>query len=498
MIDLKDFLEELEDRGELLSVEEEMDCNLDIAALAAMSNRTGGQAAHFKKVRGYPEEYSIAVNLLSGPGHNYPHKRTTWGRMAIAMEMDPDVEYESMIASIMDRYDNPIMPMKVSTGPCQEVVYTGDDVDLLKFPFPHLHSEDGGRYGMGALLCKDPDSEWQNMGFYRFMIKGHNKIVADFLTEPALSSDTKLIYDRYRNKGEAMPIAFVLGGAPAMVIAAAMKLPPGQSELALAGGLNLDPINLVKAQTSDLLVPGDAEMIIEGQLLPTEMVEEGPYGSIKGYTSAVQRPLIKVTAITHCKNPIIPIIVDGTKVSDTQSIISMTESARLMKACQGEQLPVRWVQIPADWNLGIAMAAIFNMANGMAFRVARLLSFSSNLFDKTFIVDSDLHPTSLDNALNDLVHKCHPIRGEHIMHGFPPAMMPNYGEEKPGEGFPRAYYDLCWPAWWKPEEKATAITFESVFPDDIKERVLKRWKEEFKIPLEPKVFPELPQIGQQR
>ena len=498
MIDLKEFLKALEDSGELLSVEEEMDCNLDIAAFAAMSNRNGAQAIHFKNIKGYPKNYTVAANLLSGPGVSYPHKRTMWGRMAIAMGMDPHAEYESMIASIIDRCKNPIMPLKLNTGYCKEEIYKGKDVDLLKFPFPYLHQGDGGRYGMGALICKDPDSDWQNMGFYRFMIKDHDKIVADFLTEPALSSDTKTIFNKYRNRGETMPIAFVLGGAPAIPIAAAMKAPPGESELALAGGLSLDTINLVKSETSDLLVPADAEMIIEGELLPTEMVEEGPYGTVKGYSSAVQRPLIKVNAITHCKNPVIPIIVDGTKVSDTQAIISMIESARLTTVCQGDQLPVRWLQIPADWNLGIAMAAIFNMANGMAFRVARLLAFSSNLFDKTFIVDSDLHPTSIDNVLNDLVHKCHPLRGERIMHGFPRAVMPNYGQGTPGEGCPRVYYDLCWPAWWKPEEKATPITFESAFPDDIKEKVLKRWKEEFNMPLEPKILPKLPQIGQQR
>lgn len=498
MIDLKDFLEELAEEGELLVVEEEMDCNLEVASLAAMSNRTGGQAIHFKNLKGYPEEFSIVTNILTGPGHNYPHKRTMWGRMALAMEMDPNIEYESMIASMIDRYNNPIMPMKVASGSCKEVISSGEEVDLFKYPFPYIHKEDGGRYGMGALVTKDPDSEWQNLGFYRFMIKDHNKIVADFLSEPALSSDTKQIYNKYRERGEPMPIAFVLGGPPSLIIAAAMKVPSGESELAIAGGLNLDPINLVKAHSNELLVPADAEMIIEGVLYPESMTEEGPYGSIKGYTKAVQRPLIEVTAITHCKNPVIPIVVDGTKVSDTQAIISMTESARLMKGCQEDQLPVRWVQIPADWNLGIAMASIFNMANGMVFRVARFLCFESNLFDKVFVVDSDLHPTSLDNALNDLVHKCHPIRGEHLMDGFPPAVMPNYGEGEPGKGYPRAYYDLCWPAWWKPEEKATAITFESVFPEDIKEKVLKRWKEEYKIPLEPKVLPELPQIGQQR
>lgn len=498
MIDLKEYLEELQDHGELLVIEQEMDWNLDIAGFAAMSNRTGAQAIHFKKLKDYPADYTVAANLLSGQGHSYPYDRTMWGRIAIAMGLDPKIEYEALISTIIDRYQNPIMPVKIKTGVCKDEIYVGQDVDLMKFPFPYLHGDDGGRYGMGALLSRDPDSEWQNMGFYRFMIVDHDKIVTDFLTEPSLSSDTRLIYNKYKNAGQPMPVAFVLGGAPTITIAAAIKLTPGESELALAGGLNLDPINIVKAETSDLLVPADAEMIIEGELFPAETVEEGPYGTIKGYSRPVQRPLIKVKAITHCKNPVLPIVVDGTKVSDTQAIISITESARLFRLCSEEQLPVRWIQIPADWNLGIAIASIFNMANGMAFRVARLLALSSNLFDKIFIVDSDLHPTSLDNVLNDLVHKCHPIRGEHIMHGFPPAVMPNYGELKPGKGTPRAYYDLCWPAWWKPEEKATAITFESVFPDELQERVLKRWKEEFKIPLEPKPLPTLPQIGKQR
>jgi 4-hydroxy-3-polyprenylbenzoate decarboxylase len=498
MIDLREFMEELDKHGELLSIDEEMDCNLEISAFSAMSNRTGAQAVHFKKLRGYSADYTVAANLFSGQGYTYLYDRTMWGRIAIGMEVDPKIDYETLIALIIDRYRNPIMPIKIETGACKEEIYLGKDVDLFKFPFPFLHREDGGLYGMGALISRDLDSDWQNMGFYRFMIVDHDKIVCDFLTDPNFSNDTKLIYNKYKNAGKRMPVAFALGGPPALALAAAMKVPPGESELSLAGGLNLDPINLVKAETSDLLVPADAEIVIEGEISPIEMVEEGPYGTIKGYSGQVQRPLIKVTALTHRKNPILPIIVDGTKTSDTQALISIAESARVTMLCQEEQLPVRWFQIPADWNLGFGIASIFNMVNGMVFRVARFILFSTNLFDKLIVVESDLNPLSIDNVINDLAHRCHPIRGEHVMHGFPPAVMPNYGAIDPINHTPRAYYDLCWPAYWKPEERPTPITVENCFPKELLEKVVKRWKEEFKIPLEPEILPELPIIGQQR
>ena len=498
MIDLREFLEELEDHKELLSVKDEMSANLDIPAVAAMSNRTGAQAIHFKKIAGYPSGFSIVSNLFSGQGHTFDYSRQMWGRIAIAIGVDPEVDYEQFIALLMDRYKNPILPMKLDTGVCKEEVYLGKDIDLFRYPFPLLHCGDGGRYGMGALICKDPLSDWQNMGIYRFMIVDHDKMVADFLTKPSLSNDTALIYSRYKNAQKPMPVAFVLGGAPALWVAAAMKLPPGFDEISYAGGLNLDPINLVKAETSDLLVPADAEMVIEGEVSFVDMVEEGPYGSIKGYSVPAPRPLINVKAITHRKNPIIPIVLDGTKVSDTQSLVSVTESMRMTMLCQEDQLPVRWFQIPADWNLTFGMVSVLNLMNGVVFRTARYIFLNTDLFDKLMVVEADLHPKSMTSVLNDLVHRCHPLKGDRLIKGFPQAVMPDYGEIEPGKGFPRVYYDLCWPAYWKPAERPTAITFETVFPKDIQERVLKRWKKDFKIPIEPVVLPELPGIGPQR
>ena len=490
MIDIRDHLEALKKNGELLTINKETDWNLEAAGLAAMSARAGAQAIHFTKVAGYPAGYTLAANLLAGPGHYYwPQKRWMWSRIATGLELDPKIEYEGLIGTINDRYTHKILPVKVTTAPCKENVEVGDEVNVLKFPFPILHKEDGGRYGTGVLITKDIESDWQNWGAYRFMILGRNRLVADFLSEPCLSRDTRAIYEKYCAVNRPMPFAIALGGAPAIMLAAAMRLPSGESEAEVAGGLNLDPINLVKAETSDILVPGDAEIIIEGVVDPGEMVEEGPYGAIKGYTKPVSRPVMKVTAITHRKNPILPVIVDGTNGNDTQAIISITESAHIMRELQADGLPVRWVQIPVDWNLSIAVAAILNPIQGMAFIVARRIFLASNLFDKLIIVDFDVHPRSLFMVVIDWHTKVHPIRDQHVIPDYRPAVMPNYGEKVPGEGTSRLYIDACYPAWWKPEEKPVALTWESCFPEELRNKVIKRWKEEFRFPIEPHVMP---------
>jgi len=491
MIELIDHLESLEENGELVSIEEEVDWNLQVAAIASMANRTGAQAIHFKKIKGYPEKYTIAANLLSGPGHHYSYKRTLWGRMAIAMGLDPKIDYEKFIKTYNDRFENPIMPVKLTEGDCQEVVEADDDVDLYKFPFPYLHKEDGGRYGFGTLILKDPDSSWQNWGVYRFMIADHNTIVADFLTEPSLSRDTKEIYRKYCSLKTPMPFAIAIGGPPALTIAGASGA-RGVSEAEIAGGLNLDPINLVKAEKSDLLVPADAEMIIEGEISPHEMIEEGPYGSIRGYSERSLRPVMKVTAITHKDKLIIPVIVDGTKVSDTQAIISITESARLMRMGRKAGMLLRWIQIPPEWNLSIGIAAVHNPIHGITFRVARYLFAITNLFDKLILVDADVFPSQLVTVIGDWAHKSNPIDKTHLLDGYPPAVMPYYRDEveDPLKGRVRMYIDACWPPHWGPDEKPAPISFEHSFSKELQESVLKRWKEEFKIPVEPFVLPE--------
>jgi 4-hydroxy-3-polyprenylbenzoate decarboxylase len=166
--------------------------------------------------------------------------------------------------------------------------------------------------------------------------------------------------------------------------------------------------------------------------------------------------------------------------------------------CREGGQPLRWFQIPPDWNLGIGVACAFNASQGIVQRLSHYVFGISNLFDKLIIVDSDIYPTQLATAVGDMINKAHPLRDYRVIpEGFPPAVMPYYGELEPGKGTPRTYIDACFPAWWTPEERPSILGWENTFPKEIKDKVIKRWKE-LNIPVEPFVLPVLPGLGQQR
>ncbi len=480
MIELKDFLDALSRHGDLLQVDGAVNWSLEVAAYSAMSNRTGAQAILFKKISGYPETFSLATNLFSGPPlwYQFDDPRSPWGRIATGLGLDPKVRYEELMGAILDRLDHPIFPVELKEGVCKEVVRTGGDVNLFELPLPLLHKEDGGRYGTGhVLVVKDPDSDWHNWSVNRWMPVGPDTLVVGF----DISSHAKEIVEKYLSKGEPAPFAIVIGGAPAIVMAATMKLPPLKSEVDTAGGLNLDPINLIKAETVDMFVPADAEVVIEGEFIPGEVAEEGPYGAFMGYTKRTSQPLGVVKAITMRKNPIIPIVVDGTWPSDTEWLISIFESARLFGVLTRRyQHPIRWISIIPDFALGICVVSMMNMYYGQAFRVARHIFVNSNLFDKVIFVDSDLEPMSLQGLTTRIHSRAHPTRSLHTMDGYPPTPLQWYitrEEIEKGQGAGRMYIDTCWPAHWGPEDKPTSNCFEVVFPKEIKDKVAERWKE---------------------
>lgn len=492
MFDLRDYLQKLEETGELITIDEEVNWNCEAAALSAMGCRAGAQAMHFKKLLGYPKGYSLATNLFAGPPmhHPLPAKRTTQTRFLTSLGIDPTTPYEGVLTTIADRYTHTVPPIKLSTGSCKEVIKTGEDINLLEFPIPFLHQEDAGRYGTGhVLIVKDPESDWQNWSVFRWKVLSPNTLVGN----AQLSRDATAIRRKYEAQNKPMPFAIVIGGAPAILMAAAMKVPPMISEVEYAGGLNLDPINLVQAETSELLIPADAEIVIEGETIPGQFVDEGPYGGIHGYTRPCSQPLMRVKAITHRRNPILTAIVDGTEVNDTEVIISTLESVRLWKELTvNYQYPVRWVNLIPDFKLGLCVISIRPLYFGLPFRVARTAFILSNIFDKILFVDYEVEPYGYYSITNTLVTKVHPARAFHVIHGFPPALSQWYITEERAKtkGAGRLYIVGSWPAEWSPEDKAVPVTFESSFPAEVRDKVLKGWKTEYGFKEDTFVVPE--------
>jgi UbiD family decarboxylase len=180
-------------------------------------------------------------------------------------------------------------------GPCQENKISGDEIDLSTLPVPSFFELDSGAFITGAIgITRDPDSGELNVGIYRTLITGKNTCVIN----ASSLSDLRRIYASWEKRGETMPIAIALGVAPAMLVAGSCKLPPNACEYDVAGGLAGEPVQLVQCQDSDLLVPADAEIVIEGTVDFSQRVEN-LLGEFAGQYGPENAPVTTVNTITH-------------------------------------------------------------------------------------------------------------------------------------------------------------------------------------------------------
>jgi 4-hydroxy-3-polyprenylbenzoate decarboxylase len=307
---LRDYVAALEARGRVLRVKEVDQDNYEGTALMfRLIDEYGADRAPavlFEKIKinGEWQEGPMYSNLFCG-----------WdtAAMVYGVEKITDNQKEMYKAVIkkMSRYVDEggnwkqIKPVTVdkNKAPCKEVIITGDDVDITKFPWFKNNPADAGRYvNTGAVFTEDPRLG-RNVGTYRCQVKGKKKIGVN----AGVSQHGGIHLAMAKRRGEKVKqVAIVLGTDPIVYAMSSSKLADfGEDELDFAGGFMGKPVELVKCETSDLLVPANAEMIIEGEVPTGEMEEEGPYGEMFGYLGKANRTFyMNIKAITHRKNPI--------------------------------------------------------------------------------------------------------------------------------------------------------------------------------------------------
>jgi 2,5-furandicarboxylate decarboxylase 1 len=277
----RDVLQRLEDAGELRRIKKPVDPR-HVSALAAQAR----EATFFESITGYPD-WRVAAALVS-----------TRKRLALAM----GCEEKEIAPRFEDGIRRPIDARVVPSGPCQEVVREGDDVDLTSIPLPMMHVKDGGPY-ISATLVVSKDPEYgRNVGSYRLMYRTPRETGIDLVS----SSDMRLYYQRALDQKRPLPIAVAIGVHPYEMLAASYKAPINVDEFAIAGGLHGAPVDLVRCKTVDLEVPADAELVLEGELLPIGWTaDEGPFGEFSHITGDVKwNPIFRVKCITHRRDPI--------------------------------------------------------------------------------------------------------------------------------------------------------------------------------------------------
>ena len=221
---------------------------------------------------------------------------------------------------------NPIDPRIVKVAPCHDVVISGAELDtpgnaLERLPVPiSTPGWDNAPYlSAGHYITRDPESGLQNMGNYRGQIKAPRRL--GMYPSVELGAGIYGHWMKYKERGEPMPCAVAVGCPPAVSYASVQKMPRHLDELAVAGGLAGGPINVVKAKTVDVLVPAEAEFVIEG-LINTELLEpEAPFGESHGYVNLAEyNAFMDVTAITHRRRPIVTSFISQVAPSESSVI----------------------------------------------------------------------------------------------------------------------------------------------------------------------------------
>ncbi len=296
------FLGNLEQQGEMIRFAKQVDPLANMSAVEWKTYNELGKSSLFTDIKGYPGWHAVSQILAD---------RKKW---AIGLGVGED----ELLEHISQRVRAPIDAVEVGKdeAPVRELIVTGGDVDLYDIPSMITSEHDGGRFfasGMG--IMKDPETGVRNISIHRQQIMGKDK--TGFIMLPR---QARRIYDIYSARNEPTPVAMVYGAHPAIFFGSAFTTSYGLDELSISGALLGEAVRMVKCETIDIEVPAEAEMVIEGVVLPNHMEPEGPFGEVPGtYAQQGESEIFKVTAITRRKDAIFYALHCGAPVTETQT-----------------------------------------------------------------------------------------------------------------------------------------------------------------------------------
>ncbi|MFV8824923.1 4-hydroxy-3-polyprenylbenzoate decarboxylase [Thauera sp. WH-2] len=318
--DLRDFISQLEARGELKRITAPVDTHLEMTEIADRVLRAGGPALLFEKpvTKGVPQSIPVLANLFGTPqrvamgmgedvadGNWSTPLREVGKLLAYLKEPEPPKGLKDAWEKlpVLKQVLN-IAPKEVRSAPCQQVVWAGDEVDLAKLPIQHCWPGDAAPLiTWGLVVTRGPHKKRQNLGIYRQQVIGRNRVIMRWLAHRGGALD--FLEHQRAHPGEPFPISVVLGCDPATILGAVTPVPDSISEYQFAGLLRGAKTELVKCLGNDLQVPASAEIVLEGAIHPNDMAPEGPYGDHTGYYNEVSDfPVFTIERITLRRDPI--------------------------------------------------------------------------------------------------------------------------------------------------------------------------------------------------
>jgi UbiD family decarboxylase len=315
--DLHEHIKALDEAGLLITVNRLINKDTEMHPLVRWQFRGGieekdRKAFLFTNVtdsKGRKYDIPVVVGAIAANEEIY--------RIGMGVPLDQiDATWQKAMAS-------PISPLVVENAPCQEIVITGDDLlkpgnglDGIPVPISTPGWDNGPYTTLSQYITKDPDNGIQNMGNYRGQVKSPTRLGMNPSLE--LRPGIMVHWEKYRKLGQKMPAAVVLGCPPSVAFTSAQKVPESLDEFEVAGGLVGSPINVVRAKTVDLLVPAEAEIVIEGYISTKDLEPEAPFGESHGHVNLQEyNAYMEVTAITRKKKAILTSIISQVTPSES-------------------------------------------------------------------------------------------------------------------------------------------------------------------------------------
>lgn len=376
--DLRAFLKRLEELGQLAKVQVEVDPKYEIGAICRKALRDGGidqnPAIFFQRVRG--SRIPVVTNVLDSRPRYYLALETT---------------REQFLHDYIHRTARPVSPRIVERGPCQQNVLEGSKVDLGLLPIPVWNEKDGGPYiTMTCVIHRDPETGTRNAGTYRLMV--HDRQTLGILVGPQRELHQQCV--RAHAKGESVPVAIAIGLDPSIYAASIAPFPYGVDELAMAGALRGEAVDLVTTRTIPLEVPATSEIVLEGEIRPNDRLPEGPFGEFTGYYSEgpVARPVIRLSAMTFRDDLIYQGVYEGRPPTCDSVAGILPHEAEILRQVRMPEL--KRVRLSAGGAMFLAVAALSKRYDGQERTIAQaILATPTGRWIKTLIlVDEDIDP----------------------------------------------------------------------------------------------------------
>ncbi len=432
--DLRDFISQLETIGQLKRITAPISTHLAMTEISDRTLRAKGPALLFENAvdeHGQRHGMPILTNLFGTPDRvalamgqeNVTALREVGKLLAMLKEPEPPSGLRDAIDKIPVYKQVLNMPVKVVKKPlCQQIVLSGDDVDLTQLPIQTCWPGDvAPLITWGLTITKGPHKERQNLGIYRQQVLSKNKVIMRWLSHRGGALDFQEF--KKTNPGERYPVSVALGADPATILGAVTPVPDTLSEYAFAGLLRGSKTAVAKSISNDLQVPATAEIILEGYLDPEETAPEGPYGDHTGYYNEVDDfPVFTVTHITMRKDPIYHSTYTG-RPPDEPAILGVALNEVFVPILQKQFPEIQDFYLPPEGcSYRLAVVTIKKQYAGHAKRVMMgVWSFLRQFMYTKFVIvcDDDVDARNWEDVIWAMTTRMDPSRDTVLIENTP-------------------------------------------------------------------------------